>query len=350
MDLSSVQEVLSRLGLKGSCQIHAAPTVLQPDQRAHQVFAGFQSPDAFLPLFRQLYPSGALLTVFAGNGRSIHFLNEEPEWAEGALAVLPAMQTDHPGGFYGLVWIMDRLLGPGGCPWDQEQTHESLIKYLIEEAYELVEAIESKDEQAMKEELGDCLLQPIFHSQMKARDGEWSIEAPIKSIADKLIRRHPHVFGEVDVADAQEVLKNWDKIKTSEKGGEVKESVLAGVPGSLPALHRAMIVSTRAARCGFEWPDLDAVWLKVREEEKEFLEACDGGDREKMASELGDLLFTYVNVARWLELDAEEALRRMLGRFTKRFQAMESLSDLPLNELSSEAWDDLWVAAKRQCG
>lgn len=350
MDLASVQEVLSRLGLKGSCQIHAAPTVLQPDQRAHQVFVGFDTPDPFLPLLRQLYPSAALLTVFSGNGRSMHFLEEPPEWTQGALAVLPAMQADHPGGFYGLVWVMDRLLGPGGCPWDQEQTHESLIKHLIEEAYELVEAIEAKDEEAMKEELGDCLLQPVFHAQMKARDGAWSVEAPIKAITDKLIRRHPHVFGEVDVADAQEVLRNWDKIKTSEKGGEVKKSVLAGVPGSLPALHRAMIVSRRAARCGFEWPDLDAVWQKVREEEREFLEACQTGDKERMASELGDLLFTYVNVARWLDLDPEESLRKMLGRFTHRFQTMESLSEAPLAELSPEAWDDLWMTAKRQCG
>ncbi len=350
MDLAFIDGLLKRLGLQGSCQVHVAPTVLQPDQRAHQVFIGFDSAEPFLGTLRELYPSASLLTVLAGNGRSIHFLNEEPVWAESACAVLPAMQVDHPGGFYGLVWVMDRLLGPGGCPWDQEQTHQTLIKYLIEEAYELVDAIEAGDETAMREELGDCLLQPVFHAQMEARDGNWSIEGPIKAITDKLIRRHPHVFGDVDVADANEVLKNWDKIKTSEKGGEVKESVLAGVPRSLPALERALVVSKRAARCGFEWPDLNAVWDKVREEEKEFLEACESGEKDHMASELGDLLFTYVNVARWLEIDPEEALRKMLTRFTQRFQTIESLSDQPLGDLSAEAWDRLWVTAKQQCG
>lgn len=350
MDLGQAESLLKRLGLKGSCQIHVAPTLLQPDQRAHQVFLGFNDPKEILSFLRPLYAPVTPLSVVAGNGRSNFFLNEEPSWAAGAALVVPAMQTDHPGGFYGLVWVMDRLLGPGGCPWDQEQTHESLVKYLIEEAYELVEAIEGRDEDSMVEELGDCLLQPVFHSQMEARDGKWSIEAPIKAITDKLIRRHPHVFGEIDVADADEVLRNWDKIKTNEKGGEKPESVLAGVPSSLPALHRALMVSKRAARCGFEWPDIEAVWEKVREEEAEFKEAIASGDKEAMESELGDLLFTYVNIARWLKLDAEESLRRMLARFTKRFQAMEAASEVPLGDLSAEEWDRLWLAAKAQTG
>lgn len=350
MDFGQAESLLKRLGLRGSCQVHAAPTLLQPDQRAHQVFLGFHSPEEIFSFLRRSYPPVTPVSVVAGNGRSNFFLSEKSTWAEGAALVVPAMQTDHPGGFYGLVWVMDRLLGPGGCPWDQEQTHESLVKYLIEEAYELVEAIEQRDENSMVEELGDCLLQPVFHSQMEARDGKWSIEAPIKAITDKLIRRHPHVFGETNVADADEVLRNWDKIKSAEKGGEKPESVLAGVPGSLPGLHRALMVSKRAARCGFEWPDIDAVWDKVREEEAEFKEAIESGDKDAMESELGDLLFTYVNIARWLKLDAEEALRRMLTRFTKRFQAMESMTEIPLGDLSAEEWDRLWLAAKAQTG
>lgn len=350
MVLSQAESLLKRLGLKGSCQIHVAPLILQPDQRAHQVFLGFDSIDSILASLKPLYPPFTPISVIAGNGRSNFMLSEEAVWAEGAALVVPAMQVDHPGGFYGLVWVMDRLLGPGGCPWDQEQTHETLVKYLIEEAYELVEAIETNNEPSMIEELGDCLLQPVFHSQMEARDGHWSIEAPIKAITDKLIRRHPHVFGELDVADADEVLRNWDRIKSNEKGGGKPESVLAGVPASLPALNRALMVSKRAARCGFEWPDIEAVWEKVREEEAEFKEAVESGDKQAMASELGDLLFTYVNIARWLKLDPEESLRQMLGRFTKRFQAMEAMTDQPLGDLSAEEWDRLWLAAKVQTG
>ncbi len=346
MDLGQAESLLKRLGLKGSCQIHVAPLILQPDQRAHQVYLGFSDPSEILLSLKALYPAAAPISVVAGNGRSNLFLSESLPWPEGAVLVVPAMQADHPGGFYGLVWVMDRLLGPGGCPWDQEQTHETLVKYLIEEAYELVEAIEAHDEKSMVEELGDCLLQPVFHSQMAAKDGRWNIEAPIKAITDKLIRRHPHVFGDIEAADSDQVLKNWDKIKANEKGGEKPESVLAGVPASLPALHRALMVSKRAARCGFEWPDIDAVWEKVKEEEAELKEAISSGSREAMESELGDLLFTYVNVARWLNLDAEESLRRMLARFTKRFQAMEAMSDAPLGELSAAEWDRLWLAAK----
>lgn len=244
-----------------------------------------------------------------------------------------------------LVGIMDRLLGSGGCPWDQEQTHESLKKYLLEEAYEVLDAIDSGDPDKLKEELGDLLLQPIFHAQMEAKAGNWDIEEVARAISDKLVRRHPHVFGDTEVADADEVLKNWDQIKQREKGGE-PNSILAGVPRGMASLLRAHEISKRAARVGFEWPKIEAVFDKLHEEEAELREALVDGDPGRIEAEIGDLLFTAVNLARWSGVEPEEALRKMLNRFTERFQDMESASAKPLRELSAQEWDDLWVAAK----
>lgn len=346
-----IEQVLSRLGLKGSYQVHQWPAALQPDLRAHQVFAGFPEPGEVMSVLSGLYPPGCVVHVIAGDRRSARYLGEDLPWEDEAIVVVPAVNADHPGGFYGLVWAMDRLLGPGGCPWDQEQTHASLKRHLVEEAYELIDAIDKNDSAAMVEELGDVLLQPVFHAQMEARDNNWSIEAPIKAITDKLIRRHPHVFGDLSVADADEVLKNWDLIKAQEKKDRPEsQSVLAGVPRSLPALLRAMEVSKRVVRLGFEWTSIEDVWAKVREEEAELHEALASGNRDEAAKELGDLLFTLVNVARWEKLDAEDALRQMLDRFTARFMAMESAASKPLSELSAKEWDDLWVAAKQKTG
>lgn len=265
---------------------------------------------------------------------------------EGKMGVVKALSEDNPGGVYGLVWVVDRLLGPGGCPWDQAQTHESLKRHLLEESYELFEAIDQSDEGKMREELGDVLLQPLMHSQMESLAGNWGIDEVSKEITDKLIRRHPHVFGDTQVADAGEVLKNWDAIKQSEKGGEKPESILAGVPKSMPALLRAFEVSKRAARSGFEWPDIEAVWDKYREEEAELKAAIAADDRSEMISELGDLLFTVVNIARWLGIEPEEALQSMVTRFTKRFQHMEQIAGKPLKELTPDEWDDCWNCAK----
>lgn len=240
-----------------------------------------------------------------------------------------------------LVYVVDRLLGPGGCPWDQEQTHESLKKYLLEESYELMDAIDSGDEANLREELGDVLLQPLMHAQMEKRDGNWDIEDVAQQVADKLIHRHPHVFGDLAVADADEVLRNWDRIKLAESDGP--RSILEGVPRAMPALARALTISKRAARAGFEWPDVDGVWEKLDEEIAEFRAAS---TPEEQADEMGDILFTVVNLARWHKLDAEDSLQRMLNRFTARFQQMESLADVPLGDLSPAEWDRLWVRAK----
>ena len=316
--------------------------LLRPYLRAHQVFLGFDSCEQIYNLFSPLV-AGDMQIYFDGELRQL-----TPDLQlEGKMGVIKALSEDNPGGVYGLVWVVDRLLGPGGCPWDQAQTHDSLKRHLLEESYELFEAIDHSDDPKMREELGDVLLQPLMHSQMKSLAGEWGIDEVAREITDKLIRRHPHVFGDVNVADAGEVLKNWDAIKQAEKGGEKLESILAGVPKSMPALLRAFEVSKRAARAGFEWPDIESVWEKYREEENELKEAITTGQKSEIVSELGDLLFTVVNIARWVGVEPEEALQAMVTRFTKRFQHMEEIAGRPLKELSPQEWDDCWNLAKQ---
>jgi len=251
------------------------------------------------------------------------------------------------GPLYELVHIVNRLLGPGGCPWDIEQTHSTLKRHLVEETYEVLEAIDSGDSSKLREELGDLLLQPLMHSQMEYRDSDWGVDEVASELTLKLVRRHPHVFGGGTATDSQEVLQNWDRIKKSEKGGD-SQSILAGVPNSMPSLLRAFEVSKRAARSGFEWSDLDGVFAKLREEETELVEAIDSGDTDLIESEVGDLLFTIVNIARWAGVEPEDALRRMVDRFIARFQLMESGTTKELSKLSPEEWDELWNSSKRQ--
>jgi tetrapyrrole methylase family protein/MazG family protein len=251
----------------------------------------------------------------------------------------------NPRPLYRLVEIVNRLLGPGGCPWDQAQTHETLKKYLLEETYEVLEAIDREDLPNLQEELGDLLLQPIMHAQMERLAGTFDIDDVAKSICDKLVRRHPHVFGDVEAKDAETVLKNWDAIKKSEKVSGA-DSILSGIPASMPSLLRAHEISKRAARSGFEWERLSDVFEKLHEEEAELLAAIESGDRVEIESELGDLLFTAVNIARWCQVEPEQALGRMLSRFSSRFAAMETAGSVPLSELSPEAWNILWEKAK----
>lgn len=244
-----------------------------------------------------------------------------------------------------LIQVVETLMGPDGCPWDREQTHASLKKYLLEEAYEYFDAVDANDLDRMKEELGDVLLQPLMHAEIAKNEGSFTLEEVAAAIKDKLIRRHPHVFGDRSVADADEVLKNWDQIKKSEKP-QSDASILDGIPKGMPSLLRALQVSKRAARAGFEWPNKQSVLEKLDEEVSELKEAIDSGDKDAIESEIGDLLFTIVNVARWEKLDGEDALHRMLNRFQTRFKSMESQADKPLSELSPIEWDDLWNASK----
>jgi tetrapyrrole methylase family protein/MazG family protein len=249
-------------------------------------------------------------------------------------------------GFDELVSVMARLRDPdGGCPWDLKQSHTSLRPYVIEEAYEVAEAIDADDPDKLTEELGDLLLQVVFHAQLAREEGVFDIGDVTAAIVEKLIRRHPHIFGDVSVSGADQVLDNWNAIKAAEKGHENRKSVLDGVPKSYPALLMALEVSKRAVKVGFEWPDTGAVLDKVEEEVAELKAelAAPEPDTAKAAGELGDLLFTAVNVARRLGIDPEDALRKQIDRFGRRFRHIEGraqgtgrdVSDLNLDEMES---------------
>jgi tetrapyrrole methylase family protein/MazG family protein len=242
---------------------------------------------------------------------------------------------------------MARLRGEGGCPWDREQDHHTLKKYMVEECYEAIEAIDNDDLDALCEELGDVLLQVVFHAQLEAEVGVFTVDDVIARIVDKLIRRHPHVFGDLSVEDSDEVLRNWEQIKKSEKGEGWRKSALDGVPVGLPALMRAMEISKRAVKVGFEWEKMEDVLAKMEEEVHELREALSVGNKPEIESEIGDLLFTVVNVARWQKVDPEEALRRMVNRFSDRFRYIEeaaaaegrSIQDLTLAQMDAH-WDE----------
>jgi len=252
--------------------------------------------------------------------------------------------------FESLLGVMDRLRGEGGCPWDREQTRESLKPYLIEEAYETVEALEEGPKAAMVEELGDLLFQIVFHARIGRERGEFAMADILQHLTQKMVRRHPHVFGNRTVRSPKEALAQWEAIKRSETAGDgPPRSVLDGVPRGLPALLRAQRTQAKAARVGFDWQGAEAAWTKAREESRELEEALGQGDRARIREELGDLLFSLVNVARLLDTDAEDCLQRAVQKFRRRFAEMESeitagggrLSDTPL-----EALDCAWEAVK----
>lgn len=249
-----------------------------------------------------------------------------------------------------LLEIMAKLRNPdGGCPWDLEQNFATIAPYTIEEAYEVADAIAQQDMGALKEELGDLLLQVVFHAQMAAEGGIFTFEDVARTIADKMERRHPHVFGDADIKDAQAQTENWENIKAEERKKKSAGSVLADVPAALPALMRAEKLQKRAARVGFDWPDTRGVRDKILEELRESEEAIAAGDKAAMQEELGDLLFSVTNLARFVGVDPEEALRRTNAKFTKRFQFIEA----QLNA-KGKAWEDsdldemeaLWQEAK----
>lgn len=252
--------------------------------------------------------------------------------------------------FEKLLTIMRRLRGPGGCPWDAEQTHESLTRYLLEETYEVIEAIDAKSPEHLKEELGDLLLQPIFHSVIAEEAGQFDISDILSTLCEKLVRRHPHVFGDLAISDSAAQIENWERIKKAEKGAG-RTSALAGVPPHLPALLKAHKISEKASRVGFDWDHSDQVFAKVMEELHEFEEAWGGGDPERMEDELGDLLFAIVNLGRFLSLNPEEALRKTIGRFQKRFSYVEDALDRQgrhVSDATLEEMDSLWEQAKQE--
>jgi tetrapyrrole methylase family protein/MazG family protein len=247
-----------------------------------------------------------------------------------------------------LVQLMTRLRAPGGCPWDRKQTLPDLKPFVIEESYEVVDAIDQDDRAALAEELGDLLLQAVFIAEITREEGTFDIYDAITAIHDKLVRRHPHVFGDVVAGDAEQVLVNWEKLKQDERKAENK-SVLSGVPQAMPALLKASRLTEKAARVGFDWRRTDDVFDKLDEEMGELREAVASGDAQNIHDEIGDLLFTIGNIARKVNVNPEEALQSTNRKFMRRFEHMEARvreREQNLDQLELEEMDRLWDDAK----
>lgn len=252
-----------------------------------------------------------------------------------------------------LIEIVSRLRSPEGCPWDREQTHKSIMSCLLDETYEFFEGVENNDFGIMREELGDILLQVVFHSEMAKESGYFNIEDVAHDICEKLINRHPHVFGDAVVKSSKEVLANWEHIKKEEKGKESRKYIIDGIPDKLPALFRAEKIQRRVARVGFDWQYMNPVLDKVEEEFAEFREALKTIDTDRASDELGDILFALVNVARHNNICAEDALRITVKKFAKRFRYIEDQfkkDKRSLKEASLEELDECWEESKKMVG
>lgn len=252
-----------------------------------------------------------------------------------------------------LVGLVARLRGPDGCPWDREQTPETLKPMLIEEAYEVIEAIDSKDPDQLCAELGDLLFQVVFHSQIASERGHFTLAEVIDRTYEKMYKRHPHVFGGADYKTSAEVLRNWEDIKAVERGEEAPRPLLSGIPSRLPPLYQAYQLTAKAARVGFDWSTVEQIVEKLREEAEELLRAVRDGQTERIADEVGDLLFVAANIARFLEIDPESALRRANLKFVERFNYIEEemrRRGKTLKESSLEEMDQLWEEAKIKLG
>ena len=253
--------------------------------------------------------------------------------------------------FNDLVDIVRILREPGGCPWDMEQTHESIRENFLEETYEVIEAIDTNNKELMQEELGDVLLQVLMHSDMARTDGWFTIDDVANDICQKLIIRHPHVFGDVSVSSTGEVLKNWDDIKRSTKKQRTQSEAMATIPAVYPALMKAQKVQEKAKKAGFDWDNAEGAFLKIDEETKELREALASGDKNAVEDELGDLLFSAVNVARFCGCEAETALDKATKKFMERFTITESLAKergIDMKNAPLETLDELWEEAKKQ--
>lgn len=247
-----------------------------------------------------------------------------------------------------LIEVVAKLRAPDGCPWDREQTHTSLRPNMLEEAYEAVDAIDENDIAHLREELGDVLLQVLLHSQIASESNEFTLDDVAKELKEKLIHRHPHVFGTAKINNADDVLKTWDKLKSEEK--TERKSAMDGLSRSQAALISAQKISKRAVKTGFEWPNEESLYDCVMSEIEEFKEAEIEKDKNHMEEEMGDILFAIVNLARWNKIDAEQALLKANKKFEKRFRKMEDLATKPLNDYSFEEFDNLWKQAKKSLG
>jgi len=362
--LSFVEPVLSLLGIDGLPGLQLADATdlaathhppLDPDRPAliGQLYSQRLASDVKLTLMNA-YPDDHPVTLVRAAGTAGGTMTTCPLYeldrvsSPDHLTTLYVPPLPNPGGLPAFQETVARLRAPDGCPWDREQTHQTLRNNLLEEAYEVLAAIDADDASNLRQELGDLLMQIAMHVQIATEAGEFKFADVISQIDAKLKRRHPHVFGDLVVQGTQDVLRNWEAIKANERAeeGGTDRSRLDGVPAILPALARAQQIGERVARTGFDWPDLDGVLAKLAEEIAELRAAEDAERREQ---EMGDLFFTLVNVARWLKVDAESALRSACDRFTSRYAEMEraaraqglELADLPLADL-----DSLWEQAK----
>ncbi|MFZ7104726.1 MAG: nucleoside triphosphate pyrophosphohydrolase [Peptococcaceae bacterium] len=308
----------------------------------------------------EVYPAEHMIKVIRGAGiSSLEKIADIPlyqidhlDWIDHLTSVyVPPQAGKVQGCSYPLdplINVMDKLLGPDGCPWDRKQDHVSLKRYLLEEAYEVVEAIDEGNMYKICEELGDLLLQVVFHAQLANKTDNFNVNDVVNEITTKMIRRHPHVFADVKVTGTQDVLENWEAIKAQEKGKEVSKSLLGSVPRHLPALMHAYKIQDKAAKVGFDWPDINGAWEKVYEELEELKEAIAGNN--KVYEELGDVFFAAVNVARFLEINPEEALLATIRKFRTRFAYIEhkvlengkNIKDYTLEEL-----DKWWEESKK---
>jgi len=253
--------------------------------------------------------------------------------------------------FQRLVELMATLRGPNGCPWDRKQTPESLKPFLVEECYEAIDALEDGAPDKIRDELGDLLFQIIFHARIAEETGRFTINDVITAIDEKMIRRHPHVFGTEKLSTDKEVLANWEDIKKKEKGHEDRKSILEGVPKELPSLLRAHRLQERAARVGFDWAHLNEALPKLDEEIAEFKESLKSEDAEKIEEELGDVFFMLVNVSRFLGVNPDEALRKTIGKFIHRFRYIEEHAEQAgrsLNDMTLDEMETLWQEAKKK--
>jgi MazG family protein len=257
-------------------------------------------------------------------------------------------------GFGRLVEIMGRLRSPEGCPWDREQTFETIKPYLLEETYEVMDAIDARDWDGLADELGDLLLQVVFFSQMAKEAGHFDVTHALEAINSKLVRRHPHVFAQGEAKTADDVVRKWDEIKATEKAASAKpKGLLASVPRNLPALMEARQIAGKAAGAGFDWENVDQVLDKLREELAELDAARKDGSQEGLQDEIGDLLFVIVNIARFLKVDPEQALRGTNSKFRRRFEHVEKSLEAqkkPLSEATIEEMEELWQDSKRHEG
>ncbi|GAB2718712.1 nucleoside triphosphate pyrophosphohydrolase [Paenibacillus thermoaerophilus] len=372
---SFLDQAFVRLGfdpIEGFQLLDAAslkPDLLRPELHTliGQVYDAMTASDVKLALM-ELYPDD--YEVVAGHALGVpgeeridrvplYELDRLPHYGNLSLVWVP--RTDNADlrvrRFERLREIVEILRSPEGCPWDREQTHESLRKHLIEETYEVLDAIGDDDPDAMCEELGDLLLQVMLHAQIEAETGAFTVYDVIAGLNEKLIRRHPHVFGERKAADAEEALSRWQAMKAAEKAAragtgrdEKPASALDGVPRELPSLYKALKLQKKAAAVGFDWPDAEGVFAKVEEELAEVREARASGDSERVADELGDLLFAIVNLARFVKADPDAALERTNRKFVKRFSYMEEqlrLRGKKLENTSLEEMESYWQAAKK---